>query len=142
VAFEGQAAMELEMIAAPEAAGHYDVDWQTSDDGLQIPTTPIIQGVVADLAHGQNASRISRRFHTTLIRLFTDLCVYLRHQTALERVVLSGGVFQNAILLQELSRALEKRNFAVYTHRLVPPNDGGIALGQAVAAGAIMTDSA
>lgn len=142
VAFEGQAAMELEMIAASEAAGHYDVDWQTSDDGLQIPTTPIIQGVVADLVHGQNASRISRRFHTTLIRLFTDLCVYLRRQTALERVVLSGGVFQNAILLQELSLALEKRNFAVYTHRLVPPNDGGISLGQAVAAGALMTDSA
>ena len=142
VAFEGQAAMELEMIAAPEATGHYDVEWQTSADGLQIPTESVIQGVVGDLVRGQSASRISRRFHTTLIRLFTDLCAHLRHQTALDRVVLSGGAFQNAILLQELSRSLEKKGFAVYTHRLVPPNDGGIALGQAVAAGAIMTDRA
>ncbi len=138
VAFEGQAAMELEMIAQPEEIGHYDFGWQTSD-GLQIPTEPIIQGVVADLTHGRSASWISRRFHTTLVRLFTDLCVCLRRQTALDRVVLSGGAFQNAILLQELSRSLEKESFAVYTHRLVPPNDGGIALGQAVAAGAILT---
>jgi len=138
VAFEGQAAMELEMIAQPEEIGHYDFGWQTSD-ALQIPTEPIIQGVVADLAHGRSASWISRRFHTTLVRLFTDLCVHLRRQTALDRVVLSGGVFQNALLLQELSCSLEKERFAVYTHRLVPPNDGGIALGQAVAAGAMLT---
>lgn len=138
VAFEGQAAMELEMIAEPETTGHYDVGWQASN-GPQIPTNPIIQGVVADLAHGRSASQISRRFHTTLVRLFTHLCIYLRRQTALDRVVLSGGTFQNAILLQELSRALEKEDFAVYTHRLVPSNDGGIALGQAVAAGAMLT---
>jgi len=67
------------------------------------------------------------------------LCAHLRHRTALDRVVLSGGTFQNAILLTELSRSLEKEGFAVYTHRLVPPNDGGIALGQAVAAGAMIT---
>jgi len=138
VAFEGQAAMALEMIAEAETTGPYDVDWQESN-GLQIPTAPIIQGVVSDLACGRSASWISRRFHTTLVWLFTTLCAHLRHRTALDRVVLSGGAFQNAILLTELSRSLEKEGFAVYTHRLVPPNDGGIALGQAVAAGAMIT---
>jgi hydrogenase maturation protein HypF len=65
----------------------------------------------------------------------------LRRQTDLDRVVLSGGTFQNAILLEELSRSLAKSGFAVYTHRLVPPNDGGISLGQAVAAGAMLADA-
>lgn len=137
VAFEGQAAMELEMIAATEASGHYAVEWAEADS-LQIPTAPIIQGVVADLERGYSAARISRRFHTTLVRLFTDLCGYLHRRTGLQQVVLSGGVFQNAILLRELSASLEKAGLTVYTHRLVPPNDGGIALGQAVAAGAML----
>jgi hydrogenase maturation protein HypF len=139
VAFEGQAAMELEMIAASESAGHYDYSWQASD-GLRIATAPIIQGVVNDIQHGQSAARISRRFHTTLIRLFTDLCSHVRRQTDLNRVVFSGGTFQNAILLEELSQALTKEGFAVYSHRLVPPNDGGISLGQAVAAGAMLAN--
>jgi hydrogenase maturation protein HypF len=141
VAFEGQAAMELEMIAAPEPAAPYDFSWQTSDDGLRIPTAPIIQGVVTDIRHGRSNAHISRRFHTTLVRLFTDLCSHLRRRTDLDRVVLSGGTFQNAILLEELSRSLMKSGFAVYTHRLVPPNDGGISLGQAVAAGAMLADA-
>jgi len=141
VVFEGQAAMELEMIAAPEAATPYDFGWQASDDGLRIPTAPIIQGVVTDIRHGQSSAHISRRFHTTLVQLFTDLCSHLRRQNDLDRVVLSGGTFQNAILLEELSRSLMKRGFAVYAHRLVPPNDGGISLGQAVAAGAMLADA-
>jgi len=142
VAFEGQAAMELEMIAAPEAAAPYDFGWQASDEGLRIPTAPIIQGVVTDIRHGQSNAHISRRFHTTLIHLFTDLCSHLRRQTDLDRVVLSGGTFQNAILLEELSRSLMNSGFTVYTHRLIPPNDGGISLGQAVAAGAMLADGA
>jgi len=141
VVFEGQAAMELEMIAAPEAASPYDFGWQASDEGLRIPTAPIIQGVVTDIRHGQSSAHISRRFHTTLVQLFTDLCSHLRRQNDLDRVVLSGGTFQNAILLEELSRSLAKSGFDVYTHRLVPPNDGGISLGQAVAAGAMLADA-
>jgi len=70
--------------------------------------------------------------------LFTDLCLYLRRGTAIDQVVLSGGSFQNAILVEELTRSLAMAGFSVYTHRLVPPNDGGIALGQAVAADAML----
>ena len=138
VAFEGQAAMELEMTAQSEDCGHYEFDWQVSEV-IHILTDPIIQGVVNDLERGYSAARISRRFHTTLVRLFTDLCLLLRRQSGLNRVALSGGSFQNAILLTELSKALGVEGFDVYTHRLVPPNDGGISLGQAVVAGARLT---
>ncbi len=139
VAFEGQAAMELEMAAGPEDAGRYDVDWQPSDS-IKIPTTPIVQGVVADLQRAADAALVSRKFHTTLVHLFTDLCLYLRRETAIDQVVLSGGSFQNAILTEELTRSLTTAGFSVYTHRLVPPNDGGIALGQAVAADAMLAE--
>ncbi|HSO18461.1 MAG TPA: carbamoyltransferase HypF, partial [Desulfosarcina sp.] len=141
VAFEGQAAMELEMCAAAGEEGHYEVAWQDAAP-IVIPTAPIIAGVVADLQQGRAPSRISRRFHTTLVRLFTALCGHLRHRTGLDRVVLSGGVFQNALLLQELSHALASAGFSVYNQRLVPPNDGGIALGQAVVAGTLVADGA
>ena len=137
VAFEGQAAMELEMAAGPPSAGRYDVDWRPSDH-IKIPIAPIVQGVVADLQQGADAALISRKFHTTLVHLFTDLCLYLRRETAVDQAVLSGGSFQNAILTDELTRSLISAGFSVYAHRLVPPNDGGIALGQAVAADAML----
>jgi hydrogenase maturation protein HypF len=135
VAFEGQAAMELEMTAAHAADGTYDVAWE--DGGVRkISLAPIIRGVVDDTAAGVDAALISARFHQTMVRLFSDLCEILRGETGLNRVALSGGVFQNEILLRGLSRALEQRRFEVYSHRRVPTNDGGICLGQAVAAAA------
>jgi hydrogenase maturation protein HypF len=71
-----------------------------------------------------------------LICLFTDLCVVIGKKRELDRVVLSGGVFQNSILLTGLTRALGEKNFQVFSHQKVPTNDGGIALGQAVVAAA------
>jgi hydrogenase maturation protein HypF len=139
VAFEGQAAMELEMCAASDGNGYYTVEWPPATP-IRIPTAPIIRGVVGDLQKGRSAAFISRKFHNTLVLLFTDLCRQLQRQTSLDRVVLSGGVFQNALLLQGLSRSLSKAGLQVYAHRLVPPNDGGIALGQAVVAGNLLAN--
>ncbi len=137
VAFEGQAAMELEMAIGPDDAGEYDYGWKTVGEGRRIEVAPIIEGVVADLVQGTPTARISRRFHATLKALFTALCVDIRDQTGLDRVALSGGVFQNAVLSTALARCLEQNGFQVYTQRLVPPNDGGLSLGQALAAAAI-----
>ena len=137
VAFEGQAAMELEMTISAEDAGEYDYGWKPVGDSRRIEIAPIVAGVVADLVRGTPAPRISRRFHTTLTALFTALCDEIRAQTGLDRVALSGGVFQNAVLATELARRLEQSGFRVYTQRLVPPNDGGLSLGQALAAAAI-----
>jgi hydrogenase maturation protein HypF len=73
-----------------------------------------------------------------LVRVFVDACIKFRDGRTLNRVVLSGGVFQNAFLLGQLERSLAELGFEVYTHRLVPTNDGGISLGQAVVANAIL----
>ncbi len=138
VVFEGQAAMELEMAAATDKVKSYDAGW-TNGDPLRIPTDPIIQGVVGDVLSGESAAVISARFHQTLIELFAALCDTLRNTDGLQKVVLSGGVFQNTILLTGLIKALEQKRFAVYTHKRVPCNDGGISLGQAMIAAARVT---
>ena len=82
-------------------------------------------------------SVISRKFHQTLIHMFAELCAGIRKDTGLSRVVLSGGVFQNLILLTGLIKVLEKENFKVFSHTQVPANDGGISLGQAMVAAEI-----
>jgi hydrogenase maturation protein HypF len=127
--------MELEMAAGKAADEIYEYEWR-QDDRIKILTQPIIRSIASDVISGVKVPVISARFHHTLIRLFSDLCGKLRRSHGLNRVVLSGGVFQNAILLTGLHQALEQKNFEVYTHKLVPTNDGGISLGQAVVAAA------
>ncbi|MFW6237161.1 MAG: Sua5/YciO/YrdC/YwlC family protein, partial [Desulfosudaceae bacterium] len=147
VTFEGQAAMELETVAAD---GRFPLDpgqsypYEIRDDGswpLQILTAPLIRAVVADLRQGASVAGISRRFHATLIFLFAEVCDRIRRETGLQRVVLSGGVFQNVLLLEGLSEILQAGGFSVFTHRQVPTNDGGICLGQAAAAAARIAGS-
>lgn len=135
VVFEGQAAMELEMIADTSTGEAYEAHWKTGQP-IHIPPAPIIRGVVDDLLRDTPVPIISGRFHTTLVQLFSDICDYLRRERGLARVVLSGGVFQNVIMLRGLMRSLEGRGFEVYAHTQVPTNDGGICLGQAVIAAA------
>jgi len=139
VAFEGQAAMELEMAAGGSFQGApvYDMRW-SADDPIRIATAPIIRGVVGDVLAGRAAAEVSARFHATLVTLFADLCARLRRETGLQRIALSGGVFQNALLLEGLTAALEADRFQVFANRQVPTNDGGICLGQAVAAAAML----
>ena len=135
VAFEGQAAMELEMILDAAESGSYDFYWE-GDGPCRIATVPIIQAVVRDVERGVSPHTISARFHNTLILLFDQLCRHLRSTTGIDRVALSGGVFQNHRLLVGLAAALKASGFDLLTHRLVPTNDGGLSLGQAVVAAA------
>jgi hydrogenase maturation protein HypF len=136
VNFEGQAAMELEMLAGGSAESLYDYEWEKGNI-LRIPPAPIIRGVVADIQNRVPLSEIGAKFHRTLICLFSDLCNVIRKESGLNRVVLSGGCFQNATLLSGMIRALLDNKFEVFTHEQVPTNDGGIALGQAVVAAAV-----
>jgi hydrogenase maturation protein HypF len=141
VSYEGQAAMELEMAARDATDAIYDYAWE-ADRPIRMLPAPIIRGVLADIDRGVSVSTISVKFHNTLIRLLADLCDRLRRERDLNRVVLSGGVFQNARLLSGLIAALMARGFEVYSHRRVPANDGGIALGQAVIAAKSMQEKA
>ncbi|RLC09905.1 MAG: carbamoyltransferase HypF [Deltaproteobacteria bacterium] len=136
VAFEGQAAMELEMVAEASSGDLYEYAW-SSEDTIQIDPRPITTGVVMDIEKGVTPSVVSGKFHATLMAMFADLCVVIRKETGISHVALSGGCFQNAILLSGLSKCLHDKGFHVLTHEKVPANDGGIALGQAVIADAI-----
>jgi hydrogenase maturation protein HypF len=81
---------------------------------------------------------IARRFHSTLVEMIAAVCGQLRQASGLGAVVLSGGVFLNALLTSEVSARLGGEGFRVYRHRLVPPNDGGLSLGQLTIAAAQM----
>jgi len=121
--FEGQAAMllenEIDTLRTEQAYALRDGNWE-----------PLIRAVVADQRAGAALPVIAARFHNALVEWIVEVAARGR----LKQVVLSGGVFQNRYLTERAAAKLESRGFSVFTHRQVPPNDGGIALGQAVMA--------
>ncbi|MBI9074827.1 MAG: carbamoyltransferase HypF [Desulfatibacillum sp.] len=135
--YDGQAAMELEMAADPGEDRPYE--WALEgEDPMVLLTAPIIRGVARDVEQGRPVSEVAGRFHATLVQVFVHVCQVLRTKTRLNRVALSGGSFQNVLLLTGLTRELEGRGFEVITHKICPTNDGGLSLGQAMVAAASM----
>ncbi len=132
--YEGQAPAELEMIRDPAETGAYPWEIRRTDGPWVLMTDPLVRGLVKDVASGMPPARVSARFHNTLIEMFTAACLDLREETGLDAAALSGGAFQNAALLTGLAGRLARQGFTVYTHALVPTNDGGLSLGQAVSA--------
>jgi hydrogenase maturation protein HypF len=132
--FEGQAAMALEAAAEARADMTYAARLVEGDDGLVVRTTDIVRGVVDDLLCEVPVSKISARFHATLAEVMAQTCDRIRARSGVTAVALSGGVFQNAWLLEAAVTTLEAHGFEVYSHRQAPPNDGGLALGQAAVA--------
>jgi hydrogenase maturation protein HypF len=138
VSYEGQAAIELEHLADLSGTGSYDVP--VSDDPVaRVDTAALVRAVAEDLLSGTSVPVIAGRFHTTLADVVLDVCGRLRDAHDLSTVALSGGVFQNALLLTRCLDRLEDNGFTVLTHRQVPCNDGGISLGQAAVAAARLT---
>jgi hydrogenase maturation protein HypF len=134
ISFEGQAAMELEMIADRKEGGSYDFDLDPGADPVIIRLRPLIEGILLDLERGISPSRISGKFHNSLVEIGKAVCGRIRLQGGPEKVALTGGVFQNRLLLERMRTALEGAGFKVLAHRQVPCNDGGLSLGQAVIA--------
>jgi hydrogenase maturation protein HypF len=150
VTYEGQAAVELEWLASgvPVDRGYpFELVWDThspSADGpdppaeqfgyrvgpLVIDTRPLITAVAHEANQGVTPAVIARRFHTTLVEIVAEVCSQLRATGGPDAVVLSGGVFLNALLTSEVSSRLQSAGLRVYRHRLVPPGDGGLSLGQ------------
>jgi hydrogenase maturation protein HypF len=139
--YEAQAAIELENLVEPSEIDAYAFDLgpsatRDSQPALQIDSAPVIRDVVGDVRIGIPPNVIAAKLHNGLAVTIRDVCVRLREESDLNEVALSGGVFQNVTLLGRVLPLLREAGFTVYTHRLVPPNDGGLALGQAVIAAA------
>lgn len=131
--FEGQAAVELETVADETVTDAYP--FTTSEgDLLELDFSPTIEEIVRAYASGGSIGSISARFHNTLANAINETCQRLRKTERLNRVCLSGGTFQNMFLLKRTLGRLRCSGFEVFLHRKVPPNDGGISLGQAVIA--------
>lgn len=133
ITFEEEAAMDLEMHSDPEARGAYPFDLLTGDTVVVDPS-PVVRAVWEDRIGGVSTSTIGGRFHRSVAAMVADLCQSIRARDGLNRVCLSGGVFQNLLLLSLTTRFLGERGFEAFIHRQVPTNDGGISLGQAVVA--------
>ncbi|MDB6022656.1 MAG: (NiFe) hydrogenase maturation protein HypF [Pedosphaera sp.] len=127
--FEGQAAMELEFIIQPGIEESYDFgDWTGTP--VVIDWEPLVLAILAELQNGQSVGIVAARFHNTL----ADIIVEIARHGGLQDVVLTGGCFQNKYLIERTVTRLRTQGFNAFWHQRVPPNDGGLALGQIMAA--------
>jgi hydrogenase maturation protein HypF len=140
MSYEGQAAIELEGLAERGApGGPYPMPVAAGDGALWLDWGPLVTALLADLLAGRTVADSAATFHLSLAVGTAALCRQIRMQSGLDRVVLSGGVFQNRLLSEEVVSLLAADGFQVFCHRLVPPGDGGLALGQAIIAGRSQT---
>jgi len=129
VTFEGQAAMELESVIEPDVTAMYAFELSNGVPQI-IDWAPMIGEILVDLRKGISQGAIAAKFHNTL----AEIIVEVARQVVTPKVVLTGGCFQNRYLLEQAVQRLSQAGFKPYWHQRVPPNDGGIALGQIAAA--------
>jgi len=133
VTYEAQAAIEMEVLSKPFLAGANP--YPIEIDNFDIRVAEMLKQVVADVRSGKSVGWIGARFHQTLSTLVVDVCKQMRDQFGVNEVALSGGVWQNQVLLDLARAGLAQNDFVVYAHRQTPANDGGLSLGQAAVAG-------
>ena len=132
VSFEGQAAMMLE-AAADSGSGLSEAPYEfalAGADPIDVDLRPMIRQIVSALDRGTSTSEIAGRFHVTMVAVVTEVCRRMRDHLQLHRVCLSGGCFQNGLLVAGCLESLRAHGFEVFIQREVPANDGGISLGQ------------
>ncbi len=135
--YEAQAAIELEMIATdfkPSSDALYPFDIEDNNGEKIIRLGGLFDAILSDIKQNKSKAEIAYRFHISLARTIACLCSKLSDETGIKIVALSGGVFQNRLLLHLVLEALQERNLITLSHKQVPTNDGGIALGQAAIA--------
>jgi hydrogenase maturation protein HypF len=129
ISYHAQAAIALEQLALrSEETGSYPF---SIEDGI-IDQRPLIETIINDLKSAIPKDIIAKKFHNTIIKIVIFTAELLRKETKISRVALTGGVFQNSLLLEKSFYKLKERGFIPLIQQLVPPNDGGISLGQAV----------
>jgi hydrogenase maturation protein HypF len=147
VEYEAQAAMELENAALDDLTGPLADDErndayrfmlravrQDPEAPLIADPAPVLAAAVADVRAGVTAGPVARRFHRAVVDLVLEVCAVARERTGVRTVALSGGVFCNSLLTEGCGAVLERDGFTVLRHHRVPPNDGGLALGQLIVA--------
>jgi hydrogenase maturation protein HypF len=134
--YEAQAAIELEMLAPDEVEESESYPFSIVEEGGMrvVKLKELFSAIVWDVRNQTPVPIISLQFHNTVARIIAEMCKLVAKETGINQVALSGGVFQNRRLLRLTTSALQREGFSVLTHRLVPCNDGGISLGQAVIA--------
>ncbi len=172
VRYEGQAPFELEMLIEESGRMHspypyafreterskkFDMlldmarreqekevlsPWYDDYPSFIIDMNETLRAIVADIEAEKPAGRISAKFHGTVVSILAEACSMLRIEIGFDKVALSGGVFQNKYLFTHLVDELRQRGFEILSHSLVPTNDGGIALGQALIAAALLKEHA
>jgi hydrogenase maturation protein HypF len=130
VNYEGQAAIEFEALADSAEAGKYSFGLNQHT----VETRTMLEALIKDVMAGVSLSKISAKFHNGLAEMAREACLKIKTETGIDKVALSGGVWQNITLLGRTLSLLETSGFKVYIHREVPTNDGGVSLGQAVIA--------
>ncbi|MDD2501931.1 MAG: Sua5/YciO/YrdC/YwlC family protein, partial [Geobacter sp.] len=132
--FDGQTGMALEALAETAAPAALLPCQLQSGSPFQLDVTPLLLGLLQRLQAGESPASLAWVFHASLAAVVVEGCELIRQNSCFDRVVLSGGVFQNRLFTELVYTFLAKSHFSVFIHRLVPPNDGGIALGQAAIA--------
>ncbi len=141
ITYEGQAAIELEMLADESLEDGYSWPLPRGKFPIPIDAEPILSNIIQDLRAGVPTAIISAKFHNAVAGMVSAVCCLIRERDGLNKVALSGGVFQNLYLLKRTLSHLQRKGFQTYIHHQVPCNDGGIALGQAVVANAKVASS-
>ena len=132
--YEGQAAVELELAANGLAGRGYPFQLRAEGERWVVGTRETVAGVVEDLLAGREIGEISSRFHRTVAEMVVTGCEKVREKGGANAVALSGGTFQNLLLMEQVVELLRGKGFTIYRHRRVPTNDGGLSLGQAMLA--------
>lgn len=141
--FEGEASMALQYHAekylkSGDTGGKYigcdeNVEWiLKTKDRIYLNTKALVKEIIEQKLEGISVDELAYRFHEKLAEMLTLCCVEIRKETGRNTVALSGGVFQNTLLLGLCESSLEKEGFQILIHRMIPPNDGGISIGQAL----------
>ena len=139
ITYEGQAAIEMEMLADESVEDGYHWPLPRGKFPIAINQEHILRDIIHDLRAGVPITVISAKFHNAVAGMVSEVCCLIRERDGLNRVALSGGVFQNVYLLKRTLSHLQRQGFETHIHHQVPCNDGGIALGQAVVANAKVT---
>jgi hydrogenase maturation protein HypF len=137
VSYEGQAAIEMEALVDPDETGYYPV---ILENGLINPK-PLFEAIIVDLHANTPIQTISARFHNSIVQFSLEVCKLIRSENKINTVALSGGVWQNKVLLENTIKRLNNDRFDVMIHQAIPTNDGGISLGQAIIASKYIKNS-